>query len=99
SSDLIFFRLNGVYRRQLLDFLSPKKIAELVKAVEKTEQLEILSALPPEKLSRVLNRVPSDEMADLLEGLEEQKVQTLLKKMEQAEAEIGRASCREREER
>ena len=46
----IFFRLNGVYRRRFLDFLSPEKIAELVEEVEKAEQLDILSALPPDTL-------------------------------------------------
>lgn len=76
------------HRSKFLLYLSIDQLTELIKGLEKDEQLDVLHKLGIEKSTKVLDLMENDDLASLLTDLDPKKIEELLSEMKQEESEI-----------
>jgi len=84
----MYIRLPNNYKNDFIVSLSIEELAELIQALNKLEQLEVLGELGLERSTEVLELMNSDNLVQLLTDLKQEKIEELLSGMKQEDSAI-----------
>ncbi|HSI67939.1 MAG TPA: magnesium transporter [Planococcus sp. (in: firmicutes)] len=81
-----FHHIPSKHRNKFISYLTVKQLTELMKELDKEEQIDVLYKMGMEQSSKVLDLMDNDDLVSLLTDMEPDRIEELLSQMNQDES-------------